>query len=47
MYRKEISSNYKQKNKERKIYKKKNRERKVNQEEQLMEDLSMFRLEIM
>ena len=46
MYRKEIFSNYKEKNKERKRYKKKNRERKVNQEEQLMEHLSMFRLEI-
>ena len=28
MYRKEISSNYKEKNKERKRYKKKNREKK-------------------
>ena len=46
MYQKEISSNYKEKNKERKRYKKKNRERKVNQKEQLMEHLSMFRLEI-
>ena len=46
MYRKEISSNYKEKNKERKRYKRNNIERKVNQEEQIMEDLSMFRLEI-
>ena len=46
MYRKEIFLNYKEKNKERKRYKRKNIERKVNQEEQIMEDLSTFRLEI-
>jgi len=46
MYRKEISSNYKEKNKERQRYKRNNRERKVNQGEQIMEDLSTFRLKI-
>ena len=46
MYRKEISTNYKEKNKERKRYKRNNREKNIDQEEQIMEDLSTFRLEI-
>ena len=46
MYRKEISSHYKEKNKERKRYKRNNRERNVNEGDQIMEDLSTFRLKI-
>ena len=41
-----VQEKYPQTCKEKSRYKKKNRERKVNQKEQLMEHLSMFRLEI-